>query len=94
MAGLTQQQQYLLGRLPKSYDYQKFFRANNVEPARVQKARKVIEEYEKSRDGAVDSQEKQFVAQLNEAREAIYFKQPGDALQAVKALEAKLRKKA
>ena len=93
MARLTEQQSYLLNRMPKTYDYRKFLKAESAEPARIVKARKLISDWERKQEDSRDAQEKKFESLLAEAREAVYFKPPEQALLAVKALEAKLRKK-
>ena len=68
MSRLTEQQSYLLGRLPKSYDYRKFLKAEALEPARVTKARKLIEAWEKKREEDSEAQTHAFESLLAEAR--------------------------
>jgi len=84
---LTKQQEYLLQRIPKIYD----IRAHNhtvVESAEVVKARKLIEAHETYLNKKVKALEVRATKAINEAREAVYFKSPQDALKIIKALEA------
>jgi hypothetical protein len=81
------QQSYLLNRLPSRYDLKT---TDPAEPAKVQAARKVIEEYDAKRSVDRKEREKKWNDLLKEAKEAIYFKPAGDALKVVREVERQM----
>jgi hypothetical protein len=94
MAGtkLTEQQLYLLNRIPNSYSIKDKKTKDSKEPVHIAKARKLVKEY----DDKLLEQAKQHREHLEklcaEAREAVYFKPIADALAIVKALEIECSK--
>ena len=61
-----------------------------TEPAAVTQARKLIDDYEESQiDGVDDPREDQIEQEAERIKETILFGDPRDALNAVKAFEAK-----
>jgi len=84
MAQLTEQQKYLLDRLPSTYNLKAPITA---EPATVQRAREVIAAFEEKKQKAFSERKVRFHKNLTAVREAIYFKPSGDALRMVQDLE-------
>lgn len=85
MAQLSEQQKYLLERLPRIHSFK-----NNVVPdtPEVKQARKVIASFAEKVDRNNSERKDKFSKMLIAAKESIYFKPAGDALSAVRAVEA------
>jgi len=89
MATLTAQQNYLLERLPKLYNWRK---KSKPEPVAITKARQLVKNYEKTAveiDAKLEAEAKRLITL---AQEAIYFKPSGDALKMLQETEEKLAK--
>jgi ribosomal protein S4 len=87
MATMSDEKKYLLERLPMRYSYRKG--ANKNEPVNIQKARKLIKDYEEKEEARDKDRQAEYSQDLTEAREAIYFKSPAKALTFIKNIEKK-----
>jgi hypothetical protein len=87
MANLTEQQKYLLARLPRSYDLNY---KDGPDPVAVVRANKVISDHVDKTRIKKDEWDKKVSGSLEEAREAIYFKNPVDALKVIQKMEQDL----
>lgn len=84
MANLTEQQKYLLNRLPTRYSLKS---PAVTEPAEVKQARKVIATFDEKIQKQKEERDKKYLKSLASVREAIYFNLPEDALKMLRALE-------
>lgn len=86
---LTPQQNYLLQRIPRSFDM------NGDTPvpetAEVKRARKVIERWDKAEALRACRAKKRNEALITKAREAVYFSTPEKALRIVQQCEKLLK---
>lgn len=86
---LTQQQAYLLQRIPSLHDMNGL--ESLAEPAEVKRARKVVEGWEKKQSLRACQQRKRNEALIRKAREAVYFDKPEKALAIVRQCEKLLK---
>jgi hypothetical protein len=86
---LTSQQQYLLQRIPSSYQMNGY--KERPEPAEVKQARKVIDRWEKEEKLLRCQVGQRSEALLRKAREAVYFDTPEKALAIIKQCEKMLK---
>lgn len=86
---LTSQQQYLLQRIPSSYQMNGY--KERPEPAEVKQARKLIERWDKEEKLRACQAGKRNEALRQKAREAVYFDTPEKALAIVKQCEKMLK---
>lgn len=86
---LTDQQRYLLQRIPTTYNLKGYVRPQ--EPAEVKRARIVIEQWEKSEGKKECEAKKRNEALITKAREAVYFEPPDKALVIVRQCEKLLK---
>lgn len=85
MAVMNEEKKYLLNRLPGRYSLKRPPVADTPE---VKKARKLVEDFGARLDKEHEDRQRKFNKAVKAAREAIYFKEPQKALEAIKALEA------
>jgi hypothetical protein len=87
--GMTDQQKYLLNRIPTIYqlDGDK----PTPETAEVKRARKVIERWDKAEGLRICKVKKRNEALIRKAREAVYFSTPEKALRIVQQCEKLLK---
>jgi hypothetical protein len=83
---LTDQQKYLLNRIPNGYDLRKL--KDQTDPPEVRRARKLVARWDDKQRKASCKHECKVKKLITSAREAVYFKPIKSALQAVKAVEA------
>ena len=86
---LTAQQQYLLQRIPSSYQMNGY--GERPEPAEVKQARKLIERWDKQEKLLSCQAEKRNEALRRKAREAVYFDTPEKALAIIQQCEKMLK---
>jgi hypothetical protein len=86
---LTEQQKYLLNRIPQKYDLEG--KEKSPEPAEVRRARTVIERWDKAEAKRECAARKRNEALLRKAREAIYFENPEKALAIIRQVEKLLK---
>jgi hypothetical protein len=86
---LTEQQKYLLQRIPSSYQMNGY--KERVEPAEVKQARKLIERWDKEESRLRCQAGKRNEALRTKAREAVYFDTPEKALVIVRQCEKMLK---
>jgi hypothetical protein len=86
---LTAQQQYLLQRIPSSYQMNGY--KERLEPVEVKQARKLIERWNKQENLLRCRAGKRSEALLRKAREAVYFDTPEKALTIVRQCEKMLK---
>jgi len=86
---LTDQQKYLLKRIPALYDMNDYKR--RTEPAEVKQARRVIDHWEKEEAKLECEARKHNEALVRKAREAIYFDTPEKALSIIQQCERRLK---
>lgn len=86
---LTPQQNYLLQRIPSTYDMNGI--EKRVEPAEVKKARKVLEQWDKDENLRACQAKKRNQAIIQKAREAVYFDTPEKALVIIRQCEKLLK---
>lgn len=86
---LTAQQQYLLQRIPSSYQMNGY--KERPEPAEVKQARKLIERWDKREKLLQCQAGKRNEALRQKAREAVYFDTPEKALAIVRQCEKMLK---
>jgi hypothetical protein len=84
---LTQQQSYLLERLPKKYNLGIKYKE---EPIKIKNARKLIKDYDDNEVIRRDKLSKKFEKSIEEVKEAILFSPINDALKKLKELEAEV----
>lgn len=89
MTTLTTQQNYLLERLPKMYNWRK---KSKPEPVAITKARQLIKDYEKTAVEIDAKYEAEAERLITLAKEAIYFKPADAALKMLQETEEKLAK--
>lgn len=86
---LTDQQKYLLQRIPSSYQMNGY--KPQVEPTEVKQARKLIERWNKQERLLQCQAGKRTEALRNKAREAVYFDTPEKALAIIRQCEKLLK---
>ena len=86
---LTAQQQYLLQRIPASYEMNGL--ENRAEPTEVKRARAVVDRWEKQENLRTCQAKKRNEALVRKAREAVYFDTPEKALAIVRQCEKMLK---
>ncbi len=84
MPTMNEQQKYLLNRIPGQYAYKN---PTLAEPADIKRARKIIAAYEDKTQKEFSSRKKKYLKAIRNAREAVYFKKPEQALEIIKSLE-------
>jgi len=86
---LTAQQNYLLQRIPSSYQMNGY--KERTEPAEVKQARKVLDRWNKEEKLRQCQAGKRSEALLRKAREAVYFDTPEKALAIIRQCEKMLK---
>jgi len=86
---LTAQQQYLLGRIPSSYQMNGY--KERVETPEIKQARKLIERWEKEEKLLRCRAGMRNEALLRKARESVYFDTPEKALAIIQQCEKMLK---
>jgi hypothetical protein len=86
---LTAQQQYLLQRIPSSYQMNGY--KERAEPAEVKQARKLIERWDKQEKLLQCQAGRRNEALRQKAREAVYFDTPEKALAIIRQCEKMLK---
>lgn len=86
---LTDQQKYLLQRIPGRFDMNGF--KATPEPQEVARARKLIERFDKAESLRRCQAQKRNEALIRKAREAVYFATPEKALVIVQQCEKLLK---
>lgn len=86
---LTDQQKYLLQRIPSSYQMNGY--KPQVEPAEVKQARKLIERWDKQEQLLQCQAGKRAEALRSKAREAVFFDKPEKALAIIRQCEKLLK---
>lgn len=87
MSKLTEQQSYLLRRLPKWYDVRD--QNDPPEPPEIKRARALCSRYDERMSKKRKDSEKNFNNLLTKAREAVYFLTPEKALKVIQDFEKK-----
>lgn len=87
---LTEQQKYLLNRIPNRYDLNKG--EELPEPKEVTRARGIVDRFEKTKARRACEQQKRNEALLRKAKEAVYFATPEKALQIIQQCEKLLKR--
>ena len=85
---LTEQQRYLLNRIPSQYRMKK---SDFVKPANVAQAEKTIARWNKQCSRISCREDRRNEALIQKAREAVYFSSPKKALAIVKQVEKMVR---
>ena len=85
---LTSQQQYLLQRIPNTYQ---MGHEEQPPPAEVKQAQKVVERWDKEQSFRRCQAEKRNEALIRKAREAVYFSEPEKALAIIQQCEKLLK---
>jgi len=86
---LTDQQRYLLGRVPSIYQMNGY--KPTPEPSEVKRARKTIERWDKAESLRSCKAKKRNEALITKAKEAVYFAPPEKALRIVQQCEKLLK---
>jgi hypothetical protein len=85
---LTEQQRYLLQRIPSTYRMKK---SDIVIPPHIHSAQRMIERWNKQCARITCREERRNEALIQKAREAVYFSSPKKALAIVKQVEKMIR---
>lgn len=86
---ITDQQKYLLGRIPNLYQMDGYVAP--PEPADVRRARRIIERWDKAEAARKCKSQKRNEALIRKAREAVYFAPPAKALAIIQQCEKLLK---
>lgn len=86
---LTAQQQYLLQRIPSSYQISSYKEAPT--PAKVKKAQTVVKQWDKQERQRRCQADKRTQALLQKARESVYFDTPEKALAIIRQCEKMMK---
>jgi hypothetical protein len=86
---ITEQQKYLLSRIPRIYDMNGA--PKRQEPAAIKIARKRIENWDKAEANRECAARKRNEALIRKAREAVYFAPPEKALAIIRQCEKLLK---
>lgn len=88
-ARLTEQQKYLLQRIPRMYDMNGY--VPRAEPAEVKQARKVVERWEKDEAKLECEARARNEALRRKATETVYFDTPEKALAIIQQCKKRLK---
>lgn len=87
MSRLTEQQSYLLGRLPNWYSVRD--EGEVADPPEIKRARALLQRYDDRMARQRKDREKRFNILRTKAREAVYFMAPEKALKVIQDFEKK-----
>ena len=83
----SEQQKYLLSRIPSVWDLKKRRSEESPEPKEVRAAKRVVERWKQAQEKAVAEEKARLNRLILDAKDAVYFSTPEKALALIKALE-------